>query len=88
MLALSARGLRNSEVAASLNLADTTVASFIKSMYRKLGISSPPEASWHATRMWSDTSIPPGSKRDWKLSFPAFCDVCFSVQLMRERWLG
>ncbi|WP_417496860.1 response regulator [Maricaulis sp.] len=51
VLALIGRGLRNSEVAADLGLADSTVASHIKAIYRKLGISSRAEASWHATRM-------------------------------------
>ncbi|MCR8549171.1 response regulator transcription factor [Salipiger sp. P9] len=51
VLALIARGLRNSEVGRELGLANTTVASYIKSIYRKLGISSRAEASWHATRM-------------------------------------
>ncbi|WP_417482647.1 response regulator [Maricaulis sp.] len=51
VLALIGRGLRNSEVAADLGMADSTVASHIKAIYRKLGISSRAEASWHATRM-------------------------------------
>lgn len=51
VLALIARGLRNAEVAETLGLAQTTVASYIKSVYRKLGISSRAEASWHATRL-------------------------------------
>lgn len=51
VLALIARGLRNVEVAETLSLAPTTVASYIKSVYRKLGISSRAEASWHATRL-------------------------------------
>lgn len=50
-LALIARGLRNHEVAATLSIAESTVATHIKSIYRKLGISSRAEASWHATRM-------------------------------------
>jgi len=51
VLALIARGLRNAEVAAELGLAESTVAGYIKDIYRKLGISSRAEASWHATRM-------------------------------------
>lgn len=51
VLTLIARGLRNAEVAETLGLAPTTVASYIKSVYRKLGISSRAEASWHATRL-------------------------------------
>jgi len=39
VLTLIARGLRNAEVAEILGLAHTTVASYIKSVYRKLGIS-------------------------------------------------
>ncbi len=51
VLFLIARGLRNSEVAHELKLTENTVASYIKVIYRKLGISSRAEASWHATRM-------------------------------------
>ncbi len=51
VLTLIARGLRNAEVAEALGLAPMTVASYIKSVYRKLGISSRAEASWHATRL-------------------------------------
>lgn len=50
-------GLRNAEVAKELGIADSTVASHIKSIYRKLGISSRAEAAWHAARMGL---IPPG----------------------------
>lgn len=50
-LALIARGYRNSDVAGSLGIAESTVASHIKSIYRKLGISTRAEASWHATRL-------------------------------------
>lgn len=50
-LGLVARGLRNSEVAKQMGIADSTVASHIKSIYRKLGICSRAEASWHATRL-------------------------------------
>lgn len=51
ILTLIARGYRNSDVAESLNIAVTTVASHIKSIYRKLGINTRAEASWHATRL-------------------------------------
>ncbi|MAM62063.1 response regulator transcription factor [Maritimibacter sp. UBA3975] len=51
VLALISRGLRNAEVAAELGLAESTVAGYIKTIYRKLGISSRAEAAWHATRM-------------------------------------
>ncbi|WP_010137921.1 response regulator [Oceanicola sp. S124] len=51
VLALIARGLRNAEVAQNLEIAETTVAGYIKTIYRKLGISSRAEAAWHATRM-------------------------------------
>ena len=50
-LALISHGLRNAEVAAQLGIAESTVASHIKSIYRKLGISSRAEAAWHATRL-------------------------------------
>lgn len=51
VLTLISRGLRNSEVANSLGIAESTVATHIKSIYRKLGISSRAEASWHASRL-------------------------------------
>lgn len=51
VLAMIGRGMRNTEVATALGLAETTVAGYIKAIYRKLGISSRAEASWHATRM-------------------------------------
>jgi len=50
-LSLISRGYRNSDVAAQLGIAESTVASHIKSIYRKLGISSRAEAAWHATRL-------------------------------------
>ncbi len=50
-LALIARGYRNCDVAETLGIAESTVASHIKAIYRKLGISSRAEASWHATRL-------------------------------------
>ncbi len=51
VLGLVGRGLRNSEVAQALQLSDHTVAGYIKSIYRKLDISSRAEASWHAARL-------------------------------------
>lgn len=51
VLALIGRGLRNIDVARQIGVAEGTVASHLKSIYRKLGISSRAEASWHATRM-------------------------------------
>ncbi|WP_372841314.1 LuxR C-terminal-related transcriptional regulator [Phaeovulum sp.] len=51
VLGLIARGLRNSEVANEMGIAESTVASYIKVIYRKLGIGSRAEASWHATRL-------------------------------------
>lgn len=59
VLGMIGRGMRNSEVATALGLAETTVAGYIKAIYRKLGISSRAEASWHATRMGLATR-PPG----------------------------
>ncbi|GAA5482809.1 response regulator transcription factor [Haloferula sargassicola] len=50
-LSLIARGCRNADVAGNLGIAESTVASHIKSIYRKLGISTRAEASWHATRL-------------------------------------
>ncbi|MEY1557916.1 response regulator [Yoonia sp. R2331] len=51
VLALIGRGLRNSEAAQDLGISENTIASHIKSIYRKLGISSRAEAAWHATRL-------------------------------------
>jgi DNA-binding NarL/FixJ family response regulator len=51
VLAFISRGLRNADVAAQLGMAEATVATHLKSIYRKLGISSRAEASWHAARM-------------------------------------
>ena len=50
-LSLIARGFRNSDAAEHLGIAECTVASHIKAIYRKLGISTRAEASWHATRL-------------------------------------
>ncbi len=60
VLALIARGLRNAEVAGQLGLTENTVAGYIKDIYRKLGISSRAEASWHATRMGLNVSMDDG----------------------------
>ena len=51
VLALISRGMRNVDVAGQLAMAESTVASHIRSIYRKLGISSRAEASWHAAQM-------------------------------------
>lgn len=51
VLSLIARGLRNAEVASALGIAETTVAGYIKIVYRKLGIGSRAEAAWHANRL-------------------------------------
>jgi DNA-binding NarL/FixJ family response regulator len=51
VLGLIGRGLRNGEVAATLGISENTVAGYIKDIYRKLGISSRAEASWHAARL-------------------------------------
>jgi len=51
VLALIGRGLRNADVASALEMAESTVASHIKSIYRKLGIGSRAEAAWHAARL-------------------------------------
>lgn len=50
-LKLLAKGLRNAEVAVALDLAESTIATHLKSIYRKLGISSCAEATLHATRL-------------------------------------
>lgn len=51
VLAHISRGLRNADVAQSLSIAESTVASHIKAIYRKLDISTRAEASWHASRL-------------------------------------
>ena len=51
ILSLIGRGMRNVEVSELLSLSGNTVATHIKSIYRKLGISSRAEASWYATMM-------------------------------------
>ena len=55
VLDLISRGLRNSEVAVQMGIATTTVAGYIKIIYRKLGIGSRAEAAWHAARLISKT---------------------------------
>ena len=51
VLALIGRGMRNVDVSEQLSLSGNTVATHIKSIYRKLGISSRAEASWHAAML-------------------------------------
>lgn len=51
VLTLIGRGMRNAEVAAELKLSENTVSGYIKVIYRKLGISSRAEASWHAAQL-------------------------------------
>jgi len=51
VLGFISRGLRKAEVARQLGLGEATVASHIKSIYRKLWISSRAEVSWNATLM-------------------------------------
>ncbi len=51
VLGLISRGLRNTEVATDMGIAESTVASYIKIIYRKLGIGSRAEAAWHASRL-------------------------------------
>jgi DNA-binding NarL/FixJ family response regulator len=51
VLGLIGRGLRNGEAAEALKLSENTIAGYIKDIYRKLGISSRAEASWHAARL-------------------------------------
>jgi DNA-binding NarL/FixJ family response regulator len=51
VLRLIARGLRVAEVAEALGLADSTVITHIKAIYRKLEISNRAEAALHASRL-------------------------------------
>lgn len=51
VLGLIGRGLRNVDAAQALGLMESTVASHIKSIYSKLGISSRAEAALHAERL-------------------------------------
>lgn len=51
VLTMVSKGLRNAEAAQMLGLAESTIATHIKSIYRKLGISSRAEAALHASRM-------------------------------------
>ena len=51
VLVLLSKGLRNAEAAQALGLAESTIATHVKSIYRKLGISSRAEAALHASRM-------------------------------------
>ena len=58
VLTLIGRGMRNAEVAAELKLSENTVSGYIKAIYRKLGISSRAEASWHAAQLGLSTREP------------------------------
>lgn len=51
VLALISRGMHNVDVSEQLLLSGNTVATHIKSIYRKLGISSHAEASCYATML-------------------------------------
>ncbi|WP_321489980.1 response regulator transcription factor [uncultured Hyphomonas sp.] len=51
VLGLIGRGLRNADTALALGLSESTVASHIKSIYAKLGISSRAEAALQAARL-------------------------------------
>ena len=51
VLSLIARGLRTGEVATNLGCANSTVATHVKSIYRKLGVSSRAEAATEASRL-------------------------------------
>lgn len=51
VLTLVGKGLRNVDVALALGLAETTIATHIKAIYRKLGISTRAEAARHAIRL-------------------------------------
>lgn len=50
-LFLISRGMRNVDVSEQLSLSGNTVATHIKSIYRKLGIFSRAEASWYAAML-------------------------------------
>lgn len=60
VLALISRGLRNIDVAQHLGVSESTIASHLKAIYRKLGISSRAEASWHASRL----GLTPGGRNN------------------------
>lgn len=51
VLGLIGKGLRNHEAGKALGVSDHTIAGHIKSVYRKLGISTRAEAAWHAARL-------------------------------------
>ena len=51
VLGLIGRGLRNADAAKALGLTESTIASHIKSIYMKLGISSRAEAALQAARL-------------------------------------
>jgi DNA-binding NarL/FixJ family response regulator len=50
VLRLLAKGYKSSEIAGLLTLSQHTVTSYIRDIYRKLGISSRAEATIEATR--------------------------------------
>lgn len=51
VLSLIARGMRIPEVARQIGVADSTVATHIRNIYRKLGISNRAEAAIQAARL-------------------------------------
>lgn len=51
VLALISRGLRNADVAQALGLTESTISSYIKSIYSKLGINSRAQAALRASQM-------------------------------------
>lgn len=51
VLGLVGRGLRTAEVARALGLTESTVASYVKTIYAKLGVNSRVEAARRAARM-------------------------------------
>lgn len=51
VLGLISRGLRVADAACALSVAESTIATHVKSIYRKLGISSRSEATVHATHL-------------------------------------
>ncbi len=66
VLALLSQGLRNQAIARALNVGDETVKSHLKSIYRKLGLSSRGEAIARALRdpSFAEPERVPGPNRD------------------------
>lgn len=66
VLALLSQGLRNQAIARALNVGDETVKSHLKSIYRKLGLSSRGEAIARALRdpSFAEPERVPGPTRD------------------------